>query len=294
MNALMIANTQIRRDCDGKYCLNDLHQASGGAQRKQPRYWLANQQTKELVDEVSDSGNPLSVVKGGIEQGTYAVKELVYAYAMWISPRFHLHVIRAYDAMQQAERVGRAPGAGDTAPGHRADVLVGAARGFGALVKAGRVMGLARPHALRAANEATLRATGVDLVQELGADELLQPAAAAGTGRLAVDTVALFHAALQAGELPVPYRPCLTRDAFYLYQHWCHANGHAPDHLPRFAQRLRVDQGVVVDRRRYTLRGTTYGPASVLLWGEPEPSTAGLGHSVLLVQQAVNAVLGQA
>ena len=99
MNDLVLANTKIRQDQSGRFSLNDLHRAGGGEQRHQPRYWLTNQQTQDLISELGDSGIPLSVQKGGAGQGTYVAKELVYAYAMWISPRFHLQVIRAYDAL---------------------------------------------------------------------------------------------------------------------------------------------------------------------------------------------------
>lgn len=98
MNALTIAAIGIRQDPEGRYSLNDLHRAAGGEQRHQPRYFLSNQQTIELIAALGDSGNPLSVQRGGADQGTYAARELVYAYAMWISATFHLQVIRAYDA----------------------------------------------------------------------------------------------------------------------------------------------------------------------------------------------------
>jgi hypothetical protein len=96
-NSLVIANTSIRQDAEGRYCLNDLHRASGGDNKNKPNIWTANQQTKDLVLEIEIAGNPAIVSKQKI--GTYACKELVYAYAMWISPKFHLAVIRAYDAL---------------------------------------------------------------------------------------------------------------------------------------------------------------------------------------------------
>ena len=99
---LTIASTEIHQDADGRYSLNDLHKASGGEERHQPRYFLANQQTQDLITEISastDGGIPLSVKRGGNNQGSYGAKELVYSYAMWISPKFHLQVIRTFDAL---------------------------------------------------------------------------------------------------------------------------------------------------------------------------------------------------
>lgn len=86
---ITIEGTEIRMDAQGRYCLNDLHKASGGEQKNQPRYWLENKQTQELIQVLTDSGIPLSpenepinVIRGGLNQGTYVVKELVYSYAM--------------------------------------------------------------------------------------------------------------------------------------------------------------------------------------------------------------------
>jgi phage regulator Rha-like protein len=88
----------IRQDAEGRYCLNDLHRAAGGHVNHQPNFFMKRNETAELLAELN-SDNSLNyeaaVSKAGRYGGTFVVKELVYAYAMWISPAFHLKVIRA-------------------------------------------------------------------------------------------------------------------------------------------------------------------------------------------------------
>ncbi|HCM7852091.1 TPA: KilA-N domain-containing protein [Klebsiella pneumoniae] len=105
MSNLIVADVAVRQDDQGRYCLNDLHKAAGGDDRHKPANFTRLAETKALFAElvncsdVSSYTVPLSSV-GGRYGGTFVVKELVYAYAMWISPAFHLKVIRAYDELQ--------------------------------------------------------------------------------------------------------------------------------------------------------------------------------------------------
>lgn len=98
--AIQVAGVRIRQDFDGRFRINDLHKAAGGEKRHQPSDWLRIQQTKELIEAVENSGNSRSIPVESVEGrngGTFVCKELVYAYAMWVSAEFHLHVIRTFD-----------------------------------------------------------------------------------------------------------------------------------------------------------------------------------------------------
>jgi len=91
------------------YCLNDLHKASGNENKNKPSYWLQTKQAKEYIEllnggipafnSVDQSKNSCFEVIQGKHGGTYASKELVYSYAMWISVKFHHAVIHTYDAV---------------------------------------------------------------------------------------------------------------------------------------------------------------------------------------------------
>ncbi len=120
-NLMVIDDIEVRRDAYGRYSLNDLHRAAvasgANARTKEPGKFLSSQQITELVQELIDTQNlgvgsfnettqnlgskPVSKIEGR-NGGTYVCKELVYAYAMWISPSFHLKVIRTFDMVTSA------------------------------------------------------------------------------------------------------------------------------------------------------------------------------------------------
>ena len=106
MSNLTILNNSIR-NIDNLYSLNDLHKASGGADKHSPFRFMRNEQTKDLISEINSQTPNLvasKIIRGGSDltvRGYWVCEELVLSYAMWISPKFHLIVLRAFLAMQR-------------------------------------------------------------------------------------------------------------------------------------------------------------------------------------------------
>lgn len=102
MNQLIVIdNTKIKQDSQGRYCLNDLHRASGGNPIHAPSQFLRLKGTKDFVS-VLDNHNAnlhsaLEIINGGTNQGCYAVEKLVYKYAAWINPEFEVKVYDTFD-----------------------------------------------------------------------------------------------------------------------------------------------------------------------------------------------------
>ena len=99
-NQLIILDQEIR-PYENLFSLNDLHVSSGGNLKHKPSNFIRLDTTKNLIAEIEkDNQHALKIIRG-TNGGTYACEELVIAYAMWISPQFHLVVLRAFMAMRR-------------------------------------------------------------------------------------------------------------------------------------------------------------------------------------------------
>lgn len=110
---LAIGDITVRQH-NGLFSLNDLHKASGGNPGQRPGEFMRNQQTKELVEEISNAGISAFESRKGNNGGTYACRELVIAYAAWISAAFHLKVIRVFLAVAAPQPMPYTVQPGDT------------------------------------------------------------------------------------------------------------------------------------------------------------------------------------
>ena len=104
MSNLAILNTSIRTH-ESLFSLNDIHKASGGAEKHRPSLFIRLDTTQDLISEIQKEVKSTDLIfktTGGRGlRGTYACEELVLAYATWISPKFHLVVLRAFLAMHR-------------------------------------------------------------------------------------------------------------------------------------------------------------------------------------------------
>jgi hypothetical protein len=109
------------------------------------------------------AGIPAVSTREGRGGGTYVVRELVYAYAMWVSPEFNLKVIRTFDALVSGGRRQGFYSTGEAIKkGHREDL--------GTLLNLLKARGDGPSLAERTALTALIRDAFADLGQPLPAD----------------------------------------------------------------------------------------------------------------------------
>ena len=110
MSNLTILNTAIRQT-NNLFNLNDLHTVAGNEDKHRPAFFIRLGITKDLVTEIQKDdpqSTPIKTLRG-TQGGTYACEEIALAYAMWISPKFHLVVLRAFIAMHKGNAQPQQP-----------------------------------------------------------------------------------------------------------------------------------------------------------------------------------------
>lgn len=135
-------------------------------------------------------------------------------------------------------------------PNHVADQLTSADRIFRSILRASRAAGVPLPRALRRANEVVMDRIGLDMLNEIQAEDVVTE-----THIAAIDPIQVheFCDAWLGGDLPLPVVPCRSEDLYAAWVHWRRQQGHGTAPLPRVvsAWTRRTD----VDHRRMRYEG---------------------------------------
>ena len=83
--AITVCTAGIPVDAEGRLSLNAIHQTHGGAPHKRPSKWLESKTAKDIAETTLAGAYPPILTKnGGSAPGTFAVKPIAIAYAMWL------------------------------------------------------------------------------------------------------------------------------------------------------------------------------------------------------------------
>ncbi|MCX7086445.1 MAG: KilA-N domain-containing protein [Methylococcales bacterium] len=97
--SIQIGTTLIHQSENGLFSLNDLWAASGSNNKHRPSLWLRYSSAKELIKELEALNSASNIQNTSSKLGTFVCKQLAYAYAMWLSPKFYLLVINTFDSV---------------------------------------------------------------------------------------------------------------------------------------------------------------------------------------------------
>jgi group I intron endonuclease len=86
----LILKLERTRDQWGRYHLSFIHRISGGEERHRPKYFLDLESSKKLINSLPYEVPPVETLRGA--KGTFAVKEIAYAYARWIDPSIRFDI----------------------------------------------------------------------------------------------------------------------------------------------------------------------------------------------------------
>ena len=100
MKDLVINQTLISTDSDGRYSLNDLHKSSGASNKHKPSLFYRSDNFSSFLEVLKAQNRafePIIKKQGRYNGGTWVCKELVYKYAMWVNAEFEVKVIQTFD-----------------------------------------------------------------------------------------------------------------------------------------------------------------------------------------------------